>query len=455
MRRLLVTALLAAAVCVAGAAGAGTAAKAPAPVFVLTGGGWGHGVGMSQWGALGQAKDGRDHRQILATYYRGTTIGSAPETLLQRVRVLVADGLAGATVTNAVAVFDADGKRYPVASGTVAARPDLKLPVGKNGKPTALSGPVTIRAQKNGFLAYGGKQYRGDLRIAKIGGRIQLVNVVGLEEYLLGVVPGEMPKDWPLAALEAQAVAARTYAVSNLVKGRTFDLYSDWRSQVYYGAQSEAPGTTQAVRETAGEILTYDGLPAQTFYFSSSGGRTISALDAFGLDLPYLVAVDDPWDVESPNHAWAPRLLTGAQLAARLGLEDPVADSTYVPGAPGKPAVIRLTTADGRSADRRLADVRARLALKSMGFRLGVLRLDAPVAATAGSRTVRLSGVARDVDDAVLERRTPAGSWVRVKRLSPAADGSFAVKLRPTGTTVYRLSADGLGGLPLTVRVPA
>lgn len=435
--------------------GAGSTPKPPAPVFVLAGGGWGHGVGMSQWGAYGQAKAGRDYRQILSTYYRGTAMGSAPETLLRRVRVLVADGLARVAVTNVAAVFDAGGKRYPIVGGAITVGPDLELPVGKNGTRVALAGPVTVRAAKGAFLSHGGREFRGDLRVANVAGRLQLVNVVGLEAYLLGVVPGEMPKDWPLAALEAQAVAARTYAVGNVVRGRPFDLYSDWRSQVYYGVAAEAPGPTEAVRETRGEILTYDDAPAQTFYFSSSGGRTISALDAFGLDLPYLASVADPWDAASPNHAWTPRLLTGAQLAARFGLENPVADVVYVPGEPGKPAAARFTTADGSTADERLTDVRARLGLKSTGFRLGMLRLDPPARLKGTGPTVLLSGVARDVDGAVLERRTPAGTWVTVKRLAPAADGSFVVKLKPTATTVYRLSADGLGGPSLTVRVAA
>ena len=459
MRRIVVLVallLLGLAAVAAAASGTGSAApKAPAPAFVLTGGGWGHGVGMSQWGAYGQAKAGRDYRQILSTYYRGTEMGSAPETLLQRVRVLVADGLASAAVTNVTAVFDGEGKRYPIPAGTITAKPDLKLPVGKDGKPLALPGPVTIRAAKGAYLSYKGKEFRGDLRVANISGRVQLVNVVGLEAYLLGVVPGEMPKDWPLAALEAQAVAARTYAVGHIVGGRPFDHYSDWRSQVYYGVRSEAPGPTQAVQETSGQILTYDGAPAQTLYFSSSGGRTISALDAFGLDLPYLVSVDDPWDVTSPNHAWTPQLLTGAQLAGRFGLKDPVVDVTFVPGAPGKPAVVRLTTTDGQTSDQRLTDVRTRLRLKSTSFRFGILRLDPPAPPKGTSPVFRLTGVARDVDEAALEQRTPEGTWVTVKRLSPAADGTFAVKLRPNGTTVYRLFADGLGGPPLTVRAAA
>jgi len=438
-----------------GVAAAATAPKPPAPVFVLAGGGWGHGVGMSQWGAYGQATAGRDYREILSTYYRGTAMGTAPDTLLKRVRVLVADGLANASVGSVAAVFDGAGKRYPIAGGAITAGADLELPVGKDGKEVALAGPVTIRAAKGAFLSYSGKEFRGDLRVAAVGGRVQLVNVVGLEAYLLGVVPGEMPKDWPLAALEAQAVAARTYAVGNIVRGRPFDLYSDWRSQVYYGVGSEAPGTTKAVRETRGQILTYDGAPAQTLYFSSSGGRTISSLDAFGLDLPYLVSVDDPWDAASPNHAWTPRLLTGAQLAARFGLKDPVADIAYVPGSPGKPAAVRLTTSDGQTSTARLSDVRSRLGLKSTGFRLGTLRLDPPAEPKGASPVVQLTGVARQVERATLERRMPDGTWVTAKRLSPAADGTFAVRLRASGTTVYRLSADGLAGPPLTVRVTA
>ena len=452
MRRLAILAVLLLAF---GAAGTEAASKPPATVFVLSGGGWGHGVGMSQWGSFGQARAGRDYRQILATYYRGTEMGAAPAPLLDRVRVLVADGLAKVTVTNVAAVFDGAGTRYPVPEGTISTGPGLKLPVGVDGTQVALTGPVTIRAAKGAFLAYGDKEFRGDLRVANVGGRVQLVNVVGLEAYLLGVVPGEMPKDWPIDALKAQAVAARTYAVGHIVRGKPFDLYADWRSQVYYGVASEGPGPTRAVTETRGEILTYDGAPAQTLYFSSSGGRTISALDAFGTDLPYLVSVEDPWDAVSPNHAWPAQLLTGAQLAKRFGLKDAVADVAYVPGTPGKPAVLRLVTADGSTADARLAEVRARLGLKSTSFRLGVLRLDRPAPLRGANPVLRLTGVARDLSDVVLEQRGPSGSWVAVRRVAPAADGTFAVRLRPSGTTVYRLSADGLGSPPLTVRVVA
>src|SRR4029079_14414174 len=97
-------------------------------------------------------------------------MGTAPDTLLKRVRVLVADGLANASVANVAAVFDAAGKRYPVAGGAITAGADLKLPVGKNGKQVVLAGPVTVRAAKVAFLSYGGKEFRGDLRLAAVRG---------------------------------------------------------------------------------------------------------------------------------------------------------------------------------------------------------------------------------------------------------------------------------------------
>jgi stage II sporulation protein D len=454
MRRLLVTLAVLAAVATAASAST-SAAPGSSIAFVLAGGGWGHGVGMSQWGAYGQAKAGRDYREILGYYYRGTELGTAPAAALDKVRVLVGNRLesVGVSSPSPIVVVDSSGKRYRLP-GSVSLGPTLELPVGKAGKSVPLPGPVALRPTGGANLTFSDKTYRGEFLVAKVGARLQLVNVVGLESYLLGVVPGEMPKEWPLEALKAQAVAARTYAIGHLLTGKSYDLYSDWRSQLYYGVGSEAPGTTQAVKETRGQIVTYDGLPAQTLYFSSSGGRTISALDAFGSDLPYLVAVDDPWDDTSPNHVWPTQLVTGAKLAKQLGLRDPVEDVTYVPGTPGKPAVVRLTTADGGTSDVRLSEVRSRLGLKSTSFRLGVLRLDRPAPLSAGG-VLRLTGVARNIADVVLEQRGSSGAWVTVKRLAPASNGTFAITLKLTATTVYRLSSDGLAGPPVTARVTA
>ena len=442
------------------AAGAGPAsASAPSPTaFVLSGGGWGHGVGMSQWGAFGQARKGRDYRTILAYYYPGTTLGPSPVPVPAKLRVLVGDALPAVAVgaPGAIAVVDAAGRRARV-DGTLTLGPKLVLddPATTAADPTPLVPPVTLRAVSGGRLTVGGKTYRGALRISTSGGKLQLVNLVGLEAYLLGVVPGEMPKDWPLDALEAQAVAARTYAIANLVEGRSFDLYSDARSQLYYGVDAEAPGPTKAVTETRGQVLSFDGAPAQTFYFSSSGGKTLSSLDAFGQDLPYLVSVDDHWDEVSPNHRWPTQVLRGRRLAQRLGLRGAVTDVSYRPGAPGSPAALRLTTTAGATTEEKLSDVRNRLGLKSLEFTVGVLRLDGPLPGARQAGVVRLTGVARDVTNAVLERRTEAGDWVQVARVAPTSDGAFALRVRVAATTSFRLTAGGVAGPALSVRIAA
>ena len=117
-----------------------------------------------------------------------------------------------------------------------------------------------------------------------------------------------MPSNWPAEALKAQAVAARSYALANLTKGRAFDLYGDTRSQVYGGIAAESPAASAAVDATKGQVVLYDGKVADTLFFSTSGGRTVSALEATGDAVPYLVSVADPYDTLSP----LPRLGPGA-----------------------------------------------------------------------------------------------------------------------------------------------
>jgi len=428
------------------------ATPGPSTAFVLAGGGWGHGVGMSQWGAYGQAKAGRDYRAILGHYYRGTTLATGASTP-EKVRVLIADGVGTVTLSSRepIVAVDGTGKRHRLGRA-VELDAKLRLPLGPKEKPKAVPGPVQLEPTRGASLTYGDRAFRGTFRVLPTGASLQLVNVVQLEAYLLGVVPGEMPKDWPLEALKAQAVAARTFAVSKLLAGKTFDLYADWRSQAYYGIGSEASGPTQAVRETRAQILTYDGRAAQVFYFSSSGGRTLSALDVFGSDVPYLLSVDDPWDEVSPHHRWPSRLLSSANAAKLFGLGGAMADAALVPGSPGRPAVLRLTTAGGATSELRLADVRSRLGLKSTGFTLGVLRLDQPSVAPKG-KVAALTGIARALDGVVLERRGPGGAWSQVEQIAPAPSGAFSVKLRPERTAVYRLSAGGLAGPPVTLRV--
>jgi SpoIID/LytB domain protein len=147
------------------------------------------------------------------------------------------------------------------------------------------------------------------------------VRRIALETYVRGVVGAEMPASWPLAALEAQAVASRTYALTAHAGGSKFDVYSDTRSQVYLGRAAESDATDRAVAATAGQIVTYGGQLAATFYFASSGGHTENVEDAFAGSPadPWLRGVADPFD-GGPLHSWRLSFSFTAAAARLKGL---------------------------------------------------------------------------------------------------------------------------------------
>lgn len=423
---------------------------AAAPVFVLTGSGYGHGVGMSQYGAFAQAQAGNRYTDILSFYYPGTTLGTASPTT---VRVLLAAAARSLTISSPApfTVQDATGATYQLPAGRLTLRPDLQVTVGL---PTQLVAPLAFAPTPGALLSLGKRTYRGTLQVTSGGTSLQAVDAVPLEAYVESVVAGEMPSSWPADALEAQAVAARSYALASITKGKPWDLYADPRSQQYLGVSAETAQATSATSATAGQVLLYGGKVAATFYSSSSGGQTASALDAFGLSLPYLPSQADPWDTVSPFHVWRPRAYTGVQLAQAFGLSSPVTDVQSQLSPSGRIASLVLLTTGGDTIAVAGAEVRKRLALRSTAFHLGTLRFVTPGVPTTVGASLRLTGVARDVRDTLLERLDPVGTWVPVlRRLRIASDGSFAAVVRLTATTTYRLSASGLPGPALTIPV--
>jgi stage II sporulation protein D len=145
------------------------------------------------------------------------------------------------------------------------------------------------------------------------------VKTLALESYVRGVISAEMPAEWPAAALQAQAVAVRTYALTAHAGGSRFDVYSDTRSQVYRGPSAETASTNAAALATARQIVTYGGQPAITYFFASSGGHTEDAQNAFpgALAEPWLVGVLDQYD-QGPLHSWK-LSLSFASAGKRLG----------------------------------------------------------------------------------------------------------------------------------------
>lgn len=157
-------------------------------------------------------------------------------------------------------------------------------------------------------ISFNGKRYRGSLVVRDNGkGSFDVINHLDLEEYIKGVVPSEVPADWPIEALKAQAVAARTYALFKRSEnsGGKFDLLSDVNDQVYGGMDRENKRTNIAVDRTKGMILTYKNQIAHTYYHSTSGPKTENGNAVFkGSNLPYLKSVTCNFGRKSPYYKW-------------------------------------------------------------------------------------------------------------------------------------------------------
>ncbi len=285
--------------------------------WVVVGHGFGHGVGMSQYGAYGYASHGKDYRFILRHYYSGTTIASLPGARIVRVLIKVGSGDIGFTGATSACGMALDPKR-----SYLARRVERSVQLRAAGGRALANCGRKLRAAGEGQISIGDRAYRGALEVvptASDSGALNAINAVPVDQYVKGVVANESPASWPLAALQAQAVAARSYALSTQVDGNGFGLYDDTRSQVYEGIGSEAARTNQATKLTKGQVVIYGGRIAQTFFSACSGGHTESIQNVFfGPPVPYLVGVPDPYDGACPLHTWKLEF-SGPEISAKLG----------------------------------------------------------------------------------------------------------------------------------------
>ncbi|MDO5434969.1 MAG: SpoIID/LytB domain-containing protein [Clostridia bacterium] len=177
---------------------------------------------------------------------------------------------------------------------------------------TGLTADSAVRFDKNGPL------YPGTLSLTVSGGQLRPILTLGLEDYLRGVVPYEMSNSFPLEALKAQAVCARTYAVSRMNDDRDYDMTDTTEDQVFMGINPANTNTDSAILETEGIIVTWKGRPAQCWYAASNGGQTELPAHVWAGDAPGCYAVtDDPYDVENPESIVRKATLpkNGAQLS--------------------------------------------------------------------------------------------------------------------------------------------
>ena len=174
--------------------------------------------------------------------------------------------------------------------------------------------------EKVSTVSVEGVQYRGSIMAKRLNGEdMIIINKLPLEEYLYGVVPGEMPALWPLEALKAQAITVRGYALANRNRFRSlgFDLCNTTKSQYYGGFDREHPNSSLAVDETRGQVLTYNGDIISTFYHSNSGGYTEDSENVWFEYLPYLRGIKDKFSLGHANSSWV-MTLTGDQISSLL-----------------------------------------------------------------------------------------------------------------------------------------
>ncbi len=218
-------------------------------------------------------------------------------------------------------------------------------------------------AAPGGLVPLGAAQYRGRLRVVPLGDRLQAVNYIGLENYLPSVVGSEMPAQWPLAALRAQAIAARTYAMAQRRPGQLFDLQATVASQVYKGVGAETTSTRQAVAQTNGQVLLYRGRLIDAVFHSCSGGSTENSGEIWNRQLPYLTSVPD-FDQFSPVRNWSKSFEPLELRRAFVEIDGVTAIEPLVTSTSGRIRQARVTGPGGQLVLSG-AELRRRLGLRS------------------------------------------------------------------------------------------
>jgi SpoIID/LytB domain protein len=294
------------------------------PSFDFSGNGNGHGVGLSQYGAHGMAAQGYSATQILQHYYAGTTVQSMPQP--GSLRVLVARSANAIVAPTGPTQFVFNGQVVASAAAgqnvTVTASGNNFVIQGRTGPfgnpgdlllvPLAPTQPIALFPDNPAWPTH--RYGRGVLvfRVTAPGALQMTIEVLGMEDYLRGI--GEMPSSWEPAALQAQAIAARTFA-KNVTEARranparSYDLDAS-ADGAYIGWDKEA-GTSAdrwiaAVDSTTSQTVTYQGAAIQAFFSASDGGYTENSEYVFAQALPYLRGAPDPFDsYTNPFASWS------------------------------------------------------------------------------------------------------------------------------------------------------
>jgi SpoIID/LytB domain protein len=377
--------------------------------FSFHGSGYGHGVGLSQMGARYMALSGQTSEEILKYFYKDVAIETLDDSKILRVNIghlltsakisttlktsplQISMGEVGSQSSESV-FSSADSVSFSIIGSTVSPR----ITVGKTSQLLPRNRVFTIRWSGTRYLdgpdtvvsvAHTGltQKYRyGQIYVKAVksasGYRLELTNTVRLaDEYLWGV--SEMPSYWPLAAIEAQAIASRTYALSKAGiyrKACDCDLYGEISDQTFLGYAKEIEKKfgaiwKETVTRTAGLTITQAGIPITAYFFSSSGGKTELALNAWGSSRSYTQIVEDPGSLDltlNPRFVSWDRKVSQSIIAAAFLLPDVVTLEILSRNESGTVAQIQATSIGGASVILRGETFRSRTKIPSAYFNL-------------------------------------------------------------------------------------
>ena len=315
--------------------------------FTFTGSGFGHGVGLSQYGAKGQALEGKSAVEILKYYFPQAEVTPVVDT------ATISVNIAHRVSALSIVVPSSDSATVAIDTAVATSVPqNSPLSFAVSGKsiigPGGIGRTWTIRwnnPQSVVLVNYGKTKFQvshGYLRLKAvnapgIGFRIEATNLLRLrDQYLYGIA--EVPSSWPEAALQSQAIASRTYALmrmNSIKRACDCHVYNSMYDQAFVGYSKEgepkygqfwkAAVDSTLVDESHGLAITINQLPVSVFFSSSSGGMTQRPVDVWGTDIPHLVSVPDPWSIDpavNKNFALWKKKVSQRVMARAFGLID-------------------------------------------------------------------------------------------------------------------------------------
>lgn len=358
--------------------------------FIITGSGFGHGVGMSQMGAKGLALEGKSAVEIAQYFFPGTTVSQQQITNTIRVNIAHAATYISISATGPLQLRKSNGDANMVSTNTslkfVSVGKVVSPSIVTKGSPTVVipsaplytltwDSPTVVSAiTQTGAI----KLAYGFLSVRNVNSKLEVTTNLKLDtEYLYGI--GEMSSTWPTAALQAQAIASRTYGLARMngiKKDCDCNLYATKYDQVFTGYAKESEKKIgslwkSAVDSTSGQVITFNGQPINVYFSSSSGGITQSSADVWGTAFPYLTNVPDPWSLDivlNPTYAHWQRVISQSEMASAFSLTD--IQKVVIDKLSSAQAALTLTaiSSGGTSKTLSVSDFKVKLKLPSSWF---------------------------------------------------------------------------------------